>query len=30
VPGAASGISSNSPVLTGGGSVGYNQMLLQY
>jgi hypothetical protein len=30
VPGAASGIDSNNPALTGGGSTGYNQMLLQY
>jgi hypothetical protein len=30
VPGAASGTDSNNPALTGGGSAGYNQMLLQY
>jgi hypothetical protein len=30
VPGAASGTDSNNPALTGGGSAGYNEMLLQY
>jgi hypothetical protein len=30
VPGAAAGSNSNNPALTGGGSTGYNQMLLQY
>jgi hypothetical protein len=30
VPGAAPGADSNNPALTGGGSAGYNQMLLQY
>jgi hypothetical protein len=29
VPGAASGFDSNSPAVTGGGSLGYNQLLLQ-
>jgi hypothetical protein len=30
VPGVAPGSNSNDPALTGGGSAGYNQMLLQY
>ena len=30
VPSAAAGSHSNNPALTGGGSTGYNQMLLQY
>ena len=30
VPSAAAGSNSNNPALTGGGSTGYNQMLLQY
>jgi hypothetical protein len=30
VPGAAAGSNANNPALTGGGSTGYNQMLLQY
>jgi hypothetical protein len=29
VPGAASGIDSNNPALTGGGSAGFNEMLLR-
>jgi hypothetical protein len=29
VPGAASGFDSNNPAVTGGGSLGYNQLLLQ-
>jgi hypothetical protein len=30
VPGPQTGPNSNDPALTGGGSLGYNQMLLQY
>jgi hypothetical protein len=30
VPGTSSGSNPNDPALTGGGSLGYNQMLLQY
>jgi hypothetical protein len=30
VPGTSSGSNPNDPTLTGGGSFGYNQMLLQY
>ena len=30
VSGAASGSNANDPAVTGGGSTGYNQMLLQY
>jgi hypothetical protein len=30
VPGARSGFDSNDPALTGGGSLGYNQNLLNY
>ncbi len=30
VPGAAAGSNANDPAQTGGGSTGYNQMLLQY
>jgi hypothetical protein len=30
VPGVAPGSNSNDPALTGGGSVGYNQMIQQY
>jgi hypothetical protein len=30
VPGARSGSDSNDPALTGGGSLGYNQNLLNY
>lgn len=30
VPGTSSGSNPNDPALTGGGSIGYNQMLLQY
>jgi hypothetical protein len=30
VPGATQGSNANDPALTGGGSAGYNQMLLQY
>lgn len=30
VPGTASGFNSSDPAVTGGGSLGYNQLLLQY
>jgi len=30
VPGTSSGFDANAPAVTGGGSIGYNQMLLQY